>query len=137
MRISTMVATFVLATGFLVPGQAPEAGDVGLALVQAPGPPVILWTYSPSVHGDWQTSYPQWTPTMIYYHRGQYYRNPVPGSRAVSVYTRNGDFFLPPRDRGWVGKDKRYDRGHGPSWRDRGRAKNHDEKHSNNGRGRP
>ncbi len=133
MRIATMVATFVLATGYLVPGQMPAATEPGALVVQQPGPPVILWTYSPSVHGDWRTSYPQWTPTTVYYNRGHYYRNPAPGSRAVVVYSRGNDFFLPPRDRAWVGVDKRYDKKHGPSWRDRGRAKNHD----NNGRGRP
>lgn len=64
---------------------------------------------------------------------GRYYRRSVRGARAIVVYSRNNEYFLPPPDREWVGKDKRYNYKRQPDDRDRGRARN---KNENPGRGR-
>ena len=40
---------------------------------------------------------------------GHFYSRNVPGSRAVSVYRWQNQYFLPPRDQQWINADRRYD----------------------------
>ena len=51
----------------------------------------------------------------LYDVNGHYYRNSVTGSRAVVVYSYGDEYFLPPTDREWVGRDNRYNYNRQPS----------------------
>jgi hypothetical protein len=82
--------------------------------------------YSSERAGDWRKNYKRWTPTTVYEFKGHYYPHDAPGARALQIYRYHDEYFLPPRDRGWVGYDKRYDYDRQPT----------DDDHSR-GRGRP
>jgi hypothetical protein len=79
--------------------------------------------YSVDRAGDWRKNYRRWTPITGYEFNGRYYPNPGPGGRAVQLYRFQGEYFLPPTDREWVGFDKRFDYKHGPSDDDRHRVR--------------
>ncbi len=72
------------------------------------GPERTVAPYSSEKFGDWHTNYKQWTPKTMYYVNGHYYDHKTTGARTVSVYQKGGNYFLPPQDKDWVGKDKRY-----------------------------
>lgn len=129
MRISSALSTLLLGAVIALPARAPAQVSVSVNL----GPEISIFAYSQPHYGDWRTSYRLWTPVTIYDFNGHYYRKSRKGARAVVVYTRNGEYFLPPQDKGWVGFDKRYNYKRQPDDRDRGRAK---DKGQDNGRGR-
>jgi hypothetical protein len=120
MRTTFLLLTAFLATGCFYP--AHTRTEVGV-VVPAPEARLVIYAYSSSLYGDWRTSYIGWTPVTIYYFSGSYYSTPVRGGRAIVVYSRDREYFFPPRDRGWVGIDNRFDYSRAPSWRDHGRAK--------------
>ena len=132
MRISKLLSLLLVGAVVALPGRARAQVDISVTLSKQLGPEISLFAYSQTAHGDWRTTYKQWTPVTIYDVNGHYYRKSVKGSRAVVVYTRNNEYFLPPQDKAWVGTDKRYDYKKQPDDRDRGRAKSKDE-----GRGKP
>lgn len=79
--------------------------------------------YTAERAGDWRRNYRRWTPVTVYEFRGHYYSHAGPGARAVQVYRFEGEYFLPPTDREWVGFDKRFDYKHAPSDDDRHRVR--------------
>ena len=119
MRIATLV-TYPLLVGALIalPTRAPAQVRVTARL----GPEISLSAYSPAQHGDWRTNYRQWKPVTLYDVNGHYYQHSVRGARAVQVYRRGNEHFLPPQDQAWVGHDKRYNYKHQPSNDDYGRV---------------
>ncbi len=75
----------------------------------------VVASYNPDRHGDWHTAYTNWQPTTLYYYKGQYYDHSAKGARAVSVYRKDDEYFLPPHDKKFVGYDKRFDYKHRPN----------------------
>lgn len=129
MRISSMVGILLAGAVIALPVRASAQVSISVNL----GPEVSLYAYSQPAFGDWRVAYRQWTPVTLYDVDGHYYRKSRKGARAVVVYSRNGEYFLPPADKEWVGYDKRYNYKRAPQEQDCGRAKNKDE---NPGRGR-
>jgi hypothetical protein len=84
------------------------ASAQGVSVSVKLGPERAVRSYSSDKYGDWHTNYKKWTPTTVYYTNGHYYGKKTDGSRAVMVYKKGSDYFLPPKDNDWVGKDKRY-----------------------------
>ena len=132
MRIPKVLAALILGAAVAMPSPASAQVNISVNLGKLLGPEVSIYAYSAPVFGAWQTSYRNWTPTTLYFYQGHYYRKSVKGARAVAVYSRNGEYFMPPEDKAWVGKDKRYNYKRAPLDEDRGRGKPHDD----NGRGR-
>ena len=56
-------------------------------------------------------------------YNGRYYPNNVPGTRAVSMYRYQNEYFLPPQDQAWVNFDRRFNYQHQPTADDHGRAR--------------
>jgi hypothetical protein len=131
MRISNMLGILLAGAMIALPARAPAQVSISVDIGKRLGPEVSIFAYSQPAYGDWHTAYRKWTPVTIYEVNGHYYRKSMKGARAVAVYSRNGEYFLPPDDQAWVGKDKRYNYKRQPVEQDRGRAKNRDE-----GRGR-
>ncbi|MBI1810009.1 MAG: hypothetical protein HYR75_08950 [Gemmatimonadetes bacterium] len=133
MRIARIVAALLLGSGLALPARAPAQSAPILRL----GPELSLYAYSPETQGDWRTSLRQWTPVTVYDVDGRYYRKAKKGARPIVVYRQNGQYFLPPSDREWEGKDKRYNYKRQPDDEDRGRARNaEDNPGRGHGRGR-
>jgi hypothetical protein len=123
MRLGKLVALPLLAAMIAVPAQRAHAQvSINVKLGARLGPEVGIFAYSPERLGDWHANYRKWTPITVYDVNGHYYRHPVGGSRAVVVYSYNGEYFFPPTDHAWVGFDKRYDYHHAPIEVDFGRV---------------
>lgn len=137
MRIPKVLAALILGAAAAMPSTASAQVNISVNLGRLLGPEVSIYAYSPPVYGEWQTSYRTWTPTTVYFYQGHYYRKSVKGARAVAVYSRNGEYFMPPEDKGWQGKDKRYNYKRAPQDEDRGHAKPHDDNGRGRGRGKP
>lgn len=135
MRVQKVLAALLLGAAIAMPNQA--SAQVSVSIGARLGPEVSLYAYSQPAHGDWQTTYRTWTPSTVYYYNGHYYHKSVSGARAVAVYSHNGEYFMPPADKAWVGKDKRYNYKRAPQDEDRGRAKEHDDNGRGRGRGKP
>jgi hypothetical protein len=103
------LATVAVSLSLLFAGApiAPAAAQ-GVGITVKLGPERTVRPYSSDKYGDWHTNYKKWTPTTLYYNDGHYYGKKGPGSRAVMVYKKGNDYFLPPHESDWVGKDKRY-----------------------------
>ena len=121
MRIATVLSAAVII-GCLPITQA-SAQSVGVSVGLNLGNVRTVAAYSSAQHGEWQTSYKQWQPTTLYSVNGQYYDKNTKGSRAVVVYHHNDEYFMPPQDKNWVGKDKRYNYKHKPTSDDYNRSK--------------
>ena len=134
MRIRNMLAILLAGAAIALPARAPAQVNISVNLGRLLGPEISIYAYSQPDYGDWRVAYQQWTPVTIYELNGHYYRKSTKGARAVAVYSRNGEYFMPPTDKAWVGKDKRYDYKHQPAAQDRGRAKSKDQ---GRGRGKP
>jgi hypothetical protein len=105
MRTSFLAALPLIGILALSPAQSSAQVSVSVRL----GPPIVVTQYAPEAYGDWHTSYRSWTPVTRYYYDGHWYAKQVRGSHAVVVYrSRDGHYFLPPQDREWRGRDKRY-----------------------------
>ncbi len=109
MRISRMMGAALAAALMGTPALASAQVDISVKFGTRLGPEIGVVAYAPERHGDWHANYRKWTPIVLYDVNGRYYRSQVEGSRAVMVYTYNGEYFFPPADRAWVGFDKRYD----------------------------
>ncbi len=106
MRTSTR---YVLAGMLAVAGIAcvpPGATEVGVSAQFGPG--VDVYDYDPGYFGAWQTDYMMWSPSTVYVLNGRFYSSPVRGGRAVGVYQYHDRYFLPPQDKAWQRKDRRY-----------------------------
>ena len=79
--------------------------------------------YSSDRAGDWRRNYRNWTPVVLYEVNGRYYPNKVGNARPVSMYRYKSEYFLPPDDDQFQGKDKRFDYNNKPNGDDRGRVR--------------
>jgi hypothetical protein len=120
MRIATLMTLPLLGALMALPVRAPA--QVSVRIGARFGPEVSLSAYSQERHGDWRTNYRQWRPVTLYAVNGHYYQNRVRGARAVQVYRRGNEHFLPPQDQAWVGHDRRYNYNRRPGNEDYGRV---------------
>ena len=91
-----------------VPASPTAAQGVGVSVGLRLGNERVVAAYSPERYGEWRANYKRWKPTTLYVVNGHYYDKYTRGSRAVVVYRRGGEYFLPPQDSKWVGYDRRY-----------------------------
>ena len=104
-RKTILLSTLVLTAGAIA--APPAHGQVSLTLHL--GRPIGLTVYDPGYYGDWHTAYRTWTPVTVYYYDGNYYPRYIRGGRAVQVYRRGSEYFLPPREPAWENRgDRRY-----------------------------
>lgn len=108
MRIATVITAGVLGALIALPATSPAQVNLSVRFGTRLGPEIGVFAYSRERQGDWRTNYRSWSPVTLYDINGHYYRNSVDGSRAVVVYSRDGEYFLPPPDREWVDFDRRY-----------------------------
>src|ERR1019366_3188412 len=123
MRIAKLMAATLIAASIVLPARAPAQVNLTVRFGTRLGPDVGVFAYSPERNGDWHDNYRKWTPVTLYDVNGRYYRNSVEGSRAVVVYSYNDEYFLPPTDAGWAGKDRRYDYNRRPNAEDARRVR--------------
>ncbi len=134
MRILMLAALPLVAALALTPATSPAQVTISLHL----GKPIVVHSYTQESYGDWQTSYRTWTPSTMYYYEGKWYSKQVKGSRAVALYrSREGQYFLPPRDEKWKDKDKRYNYKRRPSDDDYNHTEPSEGRGRGRGRGRP
>lgn len=91
------------------------AGILGQRPPRTYGSEVVVNNYAAEQFGDWRATYRRWTPVTLYYRDNHYYSRNVPGARAVSLYSWNGQYFLPPQDQGWNNSDRRFNYGRRPT----------------------
>ncbi|MGH7581776.1 MAG: hypothetical protein ACREL5_00965 [Gemmatimonadales bacterium] len=72
------------------------------------GSEIVVNPYSPTAYGDWHTAYRRWQPVTVYFADGHYFPRRVRGSRPVSVYRWNNQYFLPPQQGNWANHDRRF-----------------------------
>ena len=123
MRIGALLTVPLLAGLIALPTGASAQMNISVRFGARLGPEIGVFAYSPQRHGDWQTNYRRWTPVTLYDVNGHYYRNSVSGSRAVQVYTYNNEYFLPPQDQAFNGRDRRYNYQRQPGAVDYGRVR--------------
>jgi hypothetical protein len=123
MRIARLIAMTLIAASMGLPMGATAQVNISVRFGTGLGPDVDVFAYTPERMGDWNANYRKWTPVTLYDVNGHYYRKSVSGARAVVVYSYNGEYFLPPTDRAWVGFDKRFDYRRAPAEVDMGRAR--------------
>ena len=99
-------------------GQQQSSVGVSIGIQLGPERPVDM--YSRERYGDWHNNLEQWQPVTLFVVDGRFYEREARDARAVVVYRHNSDYFLPPQDKEWVGKDKRYDYKHMPKDEDYG-----------------
>jgi hypothetical protein len=97
---------------------ASSASAQGVSVSLRLGNERTVSAYSSERSGDWHANYKQWEPTTLYVNNGKYYDKQSKGSRAVVVYHKDNDYFLPPQDKKWVGADQRYNYKHKPTTED-------------------
>ena len=122
MRIATLV-TYPLLLGALMAMPTRAPAQVSVRIGARLGPEVSLNAYSQDRYGDWRTNYRQWRPVTLYDVNGHYYQHRVRGARAVQVYRRGNEHFLPPQDQAWVRHDRRYNYNRQPNNDDYGRVR--------------
>lgn len=114
--------------------QQPGESDYGRARPYTPdaaafdqrrGAEVGVLAYSAERAGDWRNkrNVRRWTPVTLYEVNGRYYPKNGPGTRAVSMYRYQNEYFLPPTDQGWVGSDRRFTQRNLPNDDDHRRAR--------------
>lgn len=114
MRATHLFAAALAGALLLEPSPARGQVSVSITLGAEVGPPIPVYTYSAYRYGPWRKDWRRWTPVVLYERDGRFYRHHARGTRAVEVYADGGDYFMPPRDRDWVGFDRRYDYGDRP-----------------------
>jgi hypothetical protein len=108
MRPTSLLTISLLGATMAIAAPAPAQLNVSVLFGTRLGPEIGVFAYSQERQGDWRNNYRQWTPVTLYDVNGHYYRSQVRGSRPVAVYSYNNEYFLPPQDQAWVGKDRRY-----------------------------
>lgn len=126
MRIAPWITLPLLGALVLQPAPAAAQG-VRISFGARLGPEVRVYAYSPDRLGDWRANYVRWTPVTLYDINGHYYRRAVRGARPVLVYKYHNQYFLPPDDQGWRGRDHRYNYRRAPNQTDYGRARPYEE----------
>ena len=107
MRLATLLALPLLGGLIGVPTRAPA--QVNVTIGAKLGPEIGVFAYTPERLGDWRGNYQKWTPVTLYDINGHYYRTQASGARPVWLYRYGDQYFLPPRDQGWRGFDKRFE----------------------------
>ncbi len=123
MRRMHFIGAGLIGALAVLPAGAAAQVSVSISLGAQLGPPVPVFAYSAERFGPWREDYRHWTPRVLYEMGGRFYRHRDRGARPVEVYLYNGDYFLPPRDAGWVGYDRRYDYDDQPRDDDFGRVR--------------
>jgi hypothetical protein len=123
MRLTTLLSLPLFAGLIAAPTVVPAQVQISVQFGTRLGPEIGVFAYSQERHGDWRNNYRRWTPVTLYDVNGRYYRTNVRGSRAVAMYTYQNEYFLPPSDQEWVGRDTRYNYGRRPNESDMGRAR--------------
>ena len=123
MRYTRLLTLPLLGALFAMPVRAPAQLNLNIRFGTRLGPEIGVYSYAPDRMGDWRTNYRQWTPVTLYDVNGRYYRSQVRGARAVQVYLYNNEYFLPPQDRDWNNRDRRYNYRRMPGQDDYGRAR--------------
>jgi hypothetical protein len=123
MNIAKWITVPLAVAMVALPARAPAQVNLTVRFGTRLGPDIGVFAYAPERNGDWHDNYRKWTPVTLYDVNGHYYRNSVEGSRAVVVYSYNGEYFFPPTDNGWVGKDRRYNYDRRPTADDAGRVR--------------
>lgn len=123
MRIVKLMALPLLAAMAVLPTRASAQLNLTVRFGTRLGPDIGVFAYSQEHMGDWRQNYRRWTPVTLYDVNGRYYQHSVRGSRAVSVYMYNGEYFFPPTDGGWVNADRRYNYRNRPHDDDESRAR--------------
>jgi hypothetical protein len=128
MRITTLLTVPILAALIALPARAQAQTSISVS-IGTPGPAFSVQAYSVERYGAWETNYQRWTPVTMYVVDGQYYRTQVRDrddrvvSRPVQMYSYRNQYFSPPTDQRWEGRDRRFNnrgrngnmgRGHGP-----------------------
>ena len=121
MRVATLVTLPLLGALIALPMRAPA--QITIRFGTRLGPEVTVFAYSPERYGNRRDRYGEWTPVTLYDVNGHYYRYQVDGARAVQVYLHDNEYFMPPQDREWVGRDRRYNYQRQPGDVDYGRAR--------------
>src|SRR5476651_502427 len=98
MKLGKLIAVPFVVALFAVPSHASAQVNLTVRFGTRLGPDVGVFAYSQERNGGWQDNYRKWTPVTLYDVNGHYYRNSVTGSRAVVVYSYNGEYFFPPTD---------------------------------------
>jgi len=108
----------------------PGEADYGRARPYSPvhvdprlGDEIGVFNYSPERAGDWRRNYRRWTPVTAYEVNGHYYQNKGAGARPVSMYRYRNEYFLPPADRAFAGRDRRFNYDNQPNDEDRSRVR--------------
>ena len=109
MRVPFLAMAPVLAALSAVPAGAQVSARLHLdiplgrrapVIYGAPRRQVIVREYDPSLFGDWDDYYDDWSPVTLYYYDGYYYDYPiVEYAEPVVVYSFRNQLFFPPRDR--------------------------------------
>ena len=87
------------------------------------GAEIGVFNYSQDRAGDWRTNYRRWTPVTLYESNGRYYPNRAGNARPVSMYRYRNEYFLPPTDQTFTGRDRRFNYDNQPNNEDRGRVR--------------
>lgn len=112
MRITTLLTVPILAALIALPTRAPAQTSISVQ-IGTPGPEFSVVAYSAQRHGAWQANYQRWTPVTMYEVNGHYYRSQAhdrdnrPVGRPVSMYRYRNEYFTPPTDQRFAGKDRR------------------------------
>lgn len=133
MRISLLATLPLLGALAVAPHQASAQASVTLRL----GTPLVVTNYAQESYGDWHTTYRHWSPVTVYSYNGNWYPRQVRGSRAVTVYRTNNQYFLPPRDQDWNNRDHRISARRRPTDDDYSHAAPPPPHQDGQGRGRP
>lgn len=123
MRIATLVTLPLLGALIALPARAPALMTISVQFGTRLGPEIGVFAYAPDRYGDWQANYGRWTPVTLYDINGHYYRSQVRGARAVQVYWYHNEYFLPPQDREWASRDRRFNPRRQPAPVDYGRVR--------------
>lgn len=127
MRFTRLLALPLLGALVALPLRAPAQVNLTVRFGARLGPEIGVFAYAPDRVGDWHNNYQKWTPVTLYDVNGHYYRNQVTGARPVQVYSYNNEYFMPPQDRDWANKDRRYNYRRQPAQGDYGRTRSYDQ----------
>jgi hypothetical protein len=122
MRISALLSLAVLA-GCMPMTHRPAQSSAGVEIGIQLGSERPVFRYSRERYGDWRSNYELWEPVTLFVIDARFFDREAGSARAVVVYRRKDEYFLPPQEKEWIGKDKRYDYKRRPKDEDYARIK--------------
>jgi hypothetical protein len=122
-RYPRLLALPLLGVLFAMPVRAPAQVNLTVRFGTRRGPEIGVYSYAPDRVGDWRTNYSRWTLVTLNDVNGRYFTRRVGNARPVSMYRYQNEYFLPPRDQGWVNSDRRFNYANQPNDQDRQRAR--------------